>query len=290
MQQWLQQGPCTERIKVLPAYLLQDSRTEIGHSCQIDTLQALQVLPAQLLQGAQVAEAAAQSQTSPTVSNSRDQAQGQQALTPAQLRLSFSPSGVPCMQPHRPGMSSSSRKEQGPTSASGAAAAAAQEALSEDLQLGPQQEATPGSLTFKVAGSKGSSSKRSTPGFMQTPLPQQGRDGSSTVGVAQPSINSGRQSGALEEPAPARAASLGEQMSGSKAHMQPPNAAQVQASTPGGCSDLTTPGTGDCCFGSGSSRGLDSSRRPGSRGSATNGPGTNLCKNPAFDAGEHVSL
>ena len=253
-------------------------------------LQALQVLPVQLLQDTDAAEAAAQSQKSPTVSSSRGQAQGQQALMPAQLRLSFSPSGVPCMQPRRPGMSSSSRGEQGPASASLAAAAAAQEAVPEAPQLGSQQEATPGSLTFKVAGSKGSSSKRSTPGFMPTPLPQRGRDGSSTLGVAQPSINGGRQTGALDEPAPARAAGLGEQMSGSEAHVHPHNAAQVQASTPGGCSDLTTPGTGGCCFGSGSSRGLDSSRRPGSRASATNGPGTNLCRNPAFDAGEQVSL
>ena len=250
------------------------------------------MLPAQPLQDTQLlpTQAAAQSQKSPTVSNSRSQAQGQQVPTPAQLRLSFSPSGVPCMQLRRPGMSSSSRREQGPTSASLATAAAAQEAVLEAPQPGLQQEATPGSLTFKVAGSKGSSSsKRSTPGLMPTPLPQRGRQDCSTLGVAQPSIKDGRPTSALEGPDLARAVSLGEQMSGSKAHVHPQTAAQVLASTPGGCSDLTTPGTGDCCFGSGSSRGLDSSRRPGSRGSATNGPGTNLCKNPAFDAGEPVS-
>lgn len=285
---WLQLRHGAGLIKALTAYSLQDNRAGDWARLPRLILQAFQVLSAQLLQDTQAAEAAAQTQKSPTVSNSTGQAQEQQALTPAQLRLSFSPSGVPGMQPRRPGIGSSSWREQGLTSAS-LAAAAAQEAVPEAPQLRPQQEATPGSLTFKVADNRGSSSKRSTPGFMPTPLPQRGRDGSSTLGVAQPSIDGGRPTSASEQPDLARVASLGEQMSDSEAHRHPQNAAQAQACTPGGCSDLTTPGTGDCCFGSRSSRGLDSSRRPGSRGSATNRPGTNLCKNPAFDAGEQVS-
>ena len=95
---WLQLRHGAGLIKALTAYSLQDNRAGDWARLPRLILQAFQVLSAQLLQDTQAAEAAAQTQKSPTVSNSTGQAQEQQALTPAQLRLSFSPSGVPGMQ------------------------------------------------------------------------------------------------------------------------------------------------------------------------------------------------